>query len=86
MTSKKKAKVIKYCIFKVTNETEDKEAICLSGPKELEKQVKNLWGDQKKKKTKEIMGALYNIHDLHEMVKYEEFYERSYVEEFRANC
>ena len=29
---------------------------------------------------------LYNFHDLHEMVKYEEFYEHSYVEEFHANC
>ena len=30
------------------------------------------------------MEVLYDFHDLHEMVKYEEFYERSYVEEFHA--
>ena len=36
---KKKAKIIQYCISKVTNETED-EATCLSHTKELEKQVK----------------------------------------------
>ena len=28
----------------------------------------------------------YNFRDLHAKVKYEEFYERSYVEEFHANC
>ena len=32
------------------------------------------------------MEALQNFHDLHEMVKYKEFYGRSYVEKFRANC
>ena len=32
------------------------------------------------------MEALHNFHDLHERVKYEEFYGRSYVEKFRANC
>ena len=32
------------------------------------------------------MEALHNFHDLHEMIKYEEFYESSHVEEFHANC
>ena len=32
------------------------------------------------------MEVQYNFHDLHEIVKYEEFYERSYVENFLANC
>ena len=34
----------------------------------------------------EIMEVLYNFNNLHEMVKYEEFYERSCGEEFHANC
>ena len=41
---------------------------------------------KREKKTKEIMEVLYNFHDLHEMVKYEKFYERSYIEEFHSNC
>ena len=41
---------------------------------------------KREKETKEIIEALYNFHDLHVMVKYEGFYERSYVEEFHANC
>ena len=32
------------------------------------------------------MEVLYTFHDLHEIVKYREFHERSYVEEFHANC
>ena len=32
------------------------------------------------------MEVLYNFNDLHKMVKYEEFYERSCGEEFHANC
>ena len=71
---KKQAKIIKYCISKVTSETEDKED-------RREKETK-----RNEKKTKEIMELLYNFHDLHEMVYYEEFYVHSYVEELRANC
>ena len=41
---------------------------------------------KREKKTKEIMELLYNFHDLREMVKHEKFYERSYIEEFHANC
>ena len=41
---------------------------------------------KREKKTKEIMEVLYNFHDLREMVKHEKFYERSYIEEFHANC
>ena len=32
------------------------------------------------------MEVLHNFHNLHEMVKYEEIYEHSYVEEFHPNC
>ena len=37
---KKQAKIIKYCISELTNETEDKGVMYLSDPKKLEKQVK----------------------------------------------
>ena len=36
----RQAKIIKYCISELTNETEDKGVIYLSDPKKLEKQVK----------------------------------------------
>ena len=41
---------------------------------------------KKRERNKEIIEVLYNFHDLHEIVTYEEFYERSCVEEFHANC
>ena len=48
--------------------------------------MKKLAGQPKnEKETKEIMEALYNFHDLHDRVTYEEFYERSHAEEFHAN-
>lgn len=34
-------------------------------------------GPKTEKETKEIMEVLYNFHDLHAMVKYEKFHERS---------
>ena len=66
---KKQAKIIKYCISTVTNETEDKkdDLIYLSGPKESEKQMKTPVGRRKRKKeTKEIMELLCNFHNLQE--------------------
>ena len=83
---KKQAKIIKYCISELTNETEDKGVIYLSDPKKLEKQVKKpvVW-PKREKETKKIMYVLYNFYGLHEMVKYEEFCESSYVGEFHAN-
>ena len=80
---------MKYCISKVTNETEDKEGkvICLSETKESEKQVKKpAERPKREKETEDVMEVLYHFHDLHEMVNYEEYYQRSSVEEFHANC
>ena len=37
------------------------------------------------KKSKGVMEVLYTFQDLLEMVKYEEFYEHTYVEEFQVN-
>ena len=37
------------------------------------------------KKPKGVMEVLYTFRDLLEMVKYEEFYEHTYVEEFQVN-
>ena len=68
--------------------TKDKqdEVICLSGPKELEKEEKKSEGQPKREKeTKKIMEVLYKFHDLHEIVKYEEFYEGFDVEECHVN-
>ena len=48
-----------HCIFKVTNEIEEKEdeVVCLSGAKELEKQVNKPAGRQKKKRER---SKVYN--------------------------
>ena len=45
-----------HCISKVTNETEEKEdeVVCLSGAKEMEKQVNKPAGRQKKRKKQSI--------------------------------
>ena len=60
--------------------------MCLSGPKELEKEEKKSEGQPKREKeTKKIMKVLYKFHDLHEIVKYEEFYERFHFEECHIN-
>ena len=54
--------------------------ICLSGPKESEKQVKKTCRKtEKRERTKEIMEVLCNFHDLYEVVKYKESDKRSYV-------
>ena len=60
---KKQAKIIKYCISKIMNETKDKqnEVICLSGPKELEKQVKKTVGRQKREINKGHYGSTVHL-------------------------
>ena len=40
---------------------------------------------KREKETKKIMEVLYKFHDLHEIVKYEEFYEGFDVEECHVN-
>ena len=76
----RQAKIFKYCISELTNETEYKGVIYLSDPKKLEKQVKKpVVQPKREKETKKIMYVLYNFYGLHEMVKYEKFCERSYM-------
>ena len=40
---------------------------------------------KREKETKKIMEVLYKFHDLHEIVKCEEFYERFDFEECHTN-
>ena len=55
-------------------------------PQRVGKKSKEPCRETKKREraTKKIMD--YNFHDLNEMAKYEEFFERFYVEEFHASC
>lgn len=86
--TKETVKIIKYCKYKITNETEDNKrwSYMFKQPQSVRKTSEKTCRVTKRvKKPKGVMEVLYTFQDLLEMVKYEEFYEHTYVEEFQVN-
>lgn len=78
--TKKKDKLIRYCISKAINIT-GVQIICLNSPTLLKNKSKYLNNDQEKKENKGDRGAAFQIPSFYETLNYDEIYENSYVEE-----